>query len=137
MVQRRIRCETLMAQYASHVRVAGAVVARLRHVLLWPSYLCGTLGYAFVVWAPYYAVILACLWYLRSLVGRGCPGAVVGLFTCVCFRAPARAVQGGGAPGLSYASCDFVGVGWRCGPRLGYLASRIPPYEVPFLVFMK
>ena len=38
----------------------------------------------FMVGATSLAVIHACLRYLPSLVDRGCPGAVVELFTCVC-----------------------------------------------------
>ena len=51
-------------------------------------------------------------------------------------RTPALSVQGGG---LSFACAifDFVGVGFRCGPCLGCLTSRIPSGGVPLKVFMR
>ena len=42
-----------------------------------------------------------------------------------------------GGRSFSCASFGFVSVVWRCGPRLGCLASRVASREVPLLVFMR
>ena len=42
-----------------------------------------------------------------------------------------------GGRSFSCALYGFVGVGWRCGPYLGYLASRITSRVVIFIVFLR